>query len=225
MYRLQANDMATPEALRPVLLKLALRLISSGNTPSYFNPDRFYVHLLILRELEMYDDAATLLNHEIGQKICETSLVCDEIRRDIMKLKGACKQEGEQAKVKILEKKYVNKYMHCISRELNINRDRNWLEFLSLLDATFWDIASTSEPASEDVKAAVTEEIAKTRKVFSEAATVDGLKDRSGLLALLELEKRTKSHGLWTGTLFPKYNFVASRQLTLSSLKMRARYV
>ncbi|CAL1704660.1 unnamed protein product [Somion occarium] len=178
---LQANDMATPEALRPVLLKLALRLISSGNTPSYFNPDRFYVHLLILRELEMYDDAATLLNHEIGQKICETSLVCDEIRRDIMKLKGACKQEGEQAKVKILEKK-----------------DRNWLEFLSLLDATFWDIASTSEPASEDVKAAVTEEIAKTRKVFSEAATVDGLKDRSGLLALLELEKRTKSHGLWT---------------------------
>lgn len=83
----------------------------------------------------------------------------------------------------------------------NTLRARNWLEFLSVLDATFCDVTSSSEPASDGLKASVTEQITKTRKVFTDAATEDGSKDRSGLLALLELEKRTKTHGLTSGTL------------------------
>lgn len=111
---LQANDVATPENMRPILLKLALRLIAAGSTPSYVSPDRFFVHLLVLRELEQFDDAATLLDHEVGQRICQTSLICDELRRDIAKLRGKSKEEGELAAKRISEKKCVNFKSFCV---------------------------------------------------------------------------------------------------------------
>lgn len=101
---MQANDPLTPAALRPVLYKLAHRLITSTPTPSFYSADRFYVHLTILKELELWDEATTLLSTEIGQAISNTSLTVDELRREIWKLKGSAKEEGERAQSKILEK-------------------------------------------------------------------------------------------------------------------------
>lgn len=110
----QANDPLTPAALRPVLYKLAHRLITSTPSPSFYSADRFYVHLTILKELELWDDATTLLSTEIGKMIANTSLAVDEIRREIWKLKGSMKEEGESARTKILEKEYVS-FLFCPS--------------------------------------------------------------------------------------------------------------
>ena len=63
------------------------------------------MHLTILKELELWDEATTLLSSEIGQAISNTNLTVDELRRDIWKLKGCVKEEGERAKSRILEKK------------------------------------------------------------------------------------------------------------------------
>lgn len=87
-----------------MLYKLAHRLIASSSSPSYHSADRFYVHLTILKELELWDEATTLLSSEIGVAISNTSLTVDELRREIWKLKGSLKEEGERARSKILEK-------------------------------------------------------------------------------------------------------------------------
>ncbi|KAH8106992.1 actin cytoskeleton organization protein [Cristinia sonorae] len=186
---LQANDPNTPPALKPVLFKLAHRLVTTSSVPTYHSADRLYVHLLILRELEMYDEALALLDEDIGKAICDTSLTCDAMRRDIKKLKGLVKEEGETARLRILQKK-----------------DRNWLEFLSVLDATFWDVTSTSEP-TEEARESCKKYIAQTHDMLQQLADLDGLKDRSAMLALLELEKRARQHGFSSG---------ASRTLSLT---------
>jgi hypothetical protein len=43
------------------------------------------------------------------------------------------------------------------------------------------------------------EHVEEARKFFSEIAELDGRKDRSGPLALLELEKRAKEHSISEG--------------------------
>lgn len=58
-------------------------------------------------------------------------------------------------------------------------RDRNWLNFLSILNATFSHVEKA-------------EHIHKTEKLFHDLAQLDGNSDRSSLLALLELKKRTR---------------------------------
>ena len=83
--------------------------------------------------------------------------------------------------------------------------DRNWLEFLSILDGTF-AVIRDGLGASESAKTKCSEAISKTHGLFSRLAEQDGLKDRSGLLGLLELERRVRSHGL-------------SRGLSISDLK------
>ncbi len=80
----------------------------TASVPSFSSADRFYVHLVILKELQMYDEAAELLDNEIGKAVCRTSLVCDELRREIWTLKGAVKEEGQRAQDKILKQRYVN---------------------------------------------------------------------------------------------------------------------
>ena len=67
------------------------------------------------------------------------------------------------------------------------SRDRNWLEFLAVLDATFSAEGDT------------TELVESTRKFFTEIAERDGQKDRSGPLALLELEKRAMERSVSKG--------------------------
>ena len=101
----QAKDVITPQAMRPILFKLAHRLITSSPTPSYVNADRFHLHLFLLRELELYDEAEQLLDSDIGKSICATSLSCDEIRRDIWHRQGRTQQESDRAERLIVDKK------------------------------------------------------------------------------------------------------------------------
>lgn len=56
----------------------------------------------------MYDEAYSLLSTSAGQVICETSLVVDELRRDIVRLKGLVKEEGVRATGRIIDRKYVS---------------------------------------------------------------------------------------------------------------------
>lgn len=66
-------------------------------------------------------------------------------------------------------------------------RDRNWLEFLAVLDATFSAEGDTVEY------------VGATRAFFNEIAERDGRKDRSSSLALLELEKRARERSISKG--------------------------
>lgn len=102
---LQANDPLTPPAMCTVLYKLAHRLITSSSSPSYISPDRFHLHISILRKLELYDEAHALLDSDAGKQICATSLLCNEVRRDIWRLKGLWKEDGVRAEEKILQNK------------------------------------------------------------------------------------------------------------------------
>ncbi|EIW85127.1 actin cytoskeleton organization protein [Coniophora puteana RWD-64-598 SS2] len=167
---LQANDLATPPEMRTLLYKLAHRQVASSPSPSYLSAERFYLHLSILQELQLYDEANKLLESEIGKSICSTSLPCNYLRRQIWRARGLYKEEAERAKDLILEK-----------------NDRNWLEFLSIIDAAFPPKESGQEP--------VTDAIPETRDFFNKIAETDGVKDRSGLLALIELEHRARVAG------------------------------
>ncbi|KAJ4487875.1 actin cytoskeleton organization protein [Lentinula aciculospora] len=180
---LQANDINTPPEMRTLLYKLALRLITSAPTPSSVHSDRFYLHLTILRELSEYDEAMTLLETPAGRNICETNLTCNEIRREIMRLRGALEDEGKRAEQRILDK-----------------GDRNWLEFLSVVDGTFASIKNLQKDAepSADAKEQCLSKISNTLALFTKIAVQDGRKDRSGLLGLLELEHRARKHNLST---------------------------
>lgn len=84
------------------------------------------------------------------------------------------------------------------------HRDRNWLEFLAVLDAAFWDVTSVEEPSVE-AKASSKEQIEKARDVFTRVAEEDGPKDRSGPLALLDLEQRAVKLGLSSGAGFSRF--------------------
>lgn len=91
--------------MRTLLYKLAHRLITSAPAPSYQNADRFHLHLSILRELELFDEAHKLLDTDIGKSISATSLSVNEIRRDIWRLRGMIKDEGKLAEARIIDKR------------------------------------------------------------------------------------------------------------------------
>lgn len=91
--------------MRPILYKLAHRLIASSPTPSYVNAERFHLHLSILRELELWQEADKLIESDVGKSICSTSLACDEVRRAIMMQQGRVQEEAERAEQLITEKK------------------------------------------------------------------------------------------------------------------------
>jgi len=90
--------------MRPILFKLSHRLLSSAIVPSSLSADRFYLHLSILKELELWDDAHQLLITEQAKAICETSLIVDEIRREVWKRKGLWEEEKQIAQRRITEK-------------------------------------------------------------------------------------------------------------------------
>ncbi|KAF9535277.1 actin cytoskeleton organization protein [Crepidotus variabilis] len=170
---LQARDPTTPDNMRSILFKLAHRLITGSPTPSYVNAERFHLHLSILRELELWEEADKLLDSDVGKNICSTSLVCNEVRREIWHRQGRRQQEAERAEKLIVEKK-----------------DRNWLEFLAILDATL--------PAGASTGAEVEAQVSRARELFENVVKEDGAKDRSGHLALVDLEHRARTHGVTT---------------------------
>ena len=99
----QASDPSTSPSMKTLLYKLAHRLVTSSPSPSYLTADRFHMHINILKELELYDEATTLLESDIGKTICSTSLACDQTRREIWRCRGLFKDEAERAKQKILD--------------------------------------------------------------------------------------------------------------------------
>ncbi|KIJ16949.1 hypothetical protein PAXINDRAFT_168389 [Paxillus involutus ATCC 200175] len=176
---LQASDPSTTPNMKTLLYKLAHRLVTSSPSPSYLSADRFHMHISILKELKLYDEANTLLESEIGKTICSTSLACNQTRRDIWRERGLFKEEGTRAQQKITD------------------GDRNWLEFLSILDATFGLLSSPKDgEISEELNNECRENIAKSRAFLTEVAQKDGTKNRAAPLALLELEHRAHKHGL-----------------------------
>lgn len=61
------------------------------------------MHMSILEELDLYDEANTLLESDIGKAICSTSLACSQTRRDIWRKRGLFKDEGARAQDRITE--------------------------------------------------------------------------------------------------------------------------
>nr|ATU82292.1 alpha-actin cytoskeleton organization protein [Macrocybe gigantea] len=176
---LQADDITTPESMRPILYKLAHRMLSSSSTPPHLSADRFYLHLSVLQKLDLLDEAHKLLDSEVGKSICDTNLSCDELRRAIWRSRGMIQEEAAIAEMRIVDKK-----------------SRNWLEFLSILEATFCYLTAGTEPPSAEAEGKCREHMLKTRVLFTQLVEEDGPKDRSATLALLELECRARHHGL-----------------------------
>lgn len=75
------------------------------------------------------------------------------------------------------------------------------MEFLAVLDATLLPdasvLTSTELRSTEDTST----KIQHTQDLFLDVTKRDSLKDRSGPLALLELERRVRAHGLSRGLL------------------------
>src|SRR6266478_1251701 len=100
----KAKEPTTSPAMRTLLFKLAHRLLESSTTPSYLSSERFCLHLSVLREIGMYEEAQKHLDGEVGKIICSASLVCNQIRRDIWRLQGRALDEGRRAELKSSEK-------------------------------------------------------------------------------------------------------------------------
>ncbi|KAK2466858.1 hypothetical protein APHAL10511_001116 [Amanita phalloides] len=178
---LQAKDPSTSPDMRSLLYKLAHRLLESSSTPSFLSAERFYLHLSVLRELQMLEEAQKLVDSDIGRAICSASLVCNQMRRQVWKLQGRILDEGQRAESRIVE------------------NDRNWLEFVSVIDAVFAPFASTSDP-NEEGRNNCAKAVKKVEELFSKVADEDGTRDRSGLLGLLELEKQAIHYGMSSGS-------------------------
>jgi N-terminal acetyltransferase B complex non-catalytic subunit len=92
--------------MRPILLKLAHRLLTSLPPQIILTTaDRFYLYLTVLIELELWEDADGLINDNIGTVVCSSSLACNELRRQMVQKRGLWEQEGKRARELIQEKK------------------------------------------------------------------------------------------------------------------------
>ncbi len=91
--------------------------------------------------------------------------------------------------------------------------DRNWLEFLAVIDAAF---LSGSNPSDEE-RTKCTNAVKKAEELFINIANEDGVRDRSGLLALLELEKRARHYGVssgaWLASFEVSYDLINTKTL------------
>jgi N-terminal acetyltransferase B complex non-catalytic subunit len=96
--------MATPASMRTLLYKLAHRVLPKEPSLGHAPADRLHLHLTVLKELQLWDDAQQLLSQPIGEALCAASLSVEEQRRDIARLSGHWKEEGERAQDKILNK-------------------------------------------------------------------------------------------------------------------------
>ncbi|KAI9509646.1 N-acetyltransferase B complex non catalytic subunit-domain-containing protein [Russula earlei] len=164
---LQANDPMTAAEMRNILLKLAHRLITASWKQGEVHPDRLHLHTTILQQLGLHKDARELLDTESGRLLCARNISCDYLRREIMKAGGWQSEEGITAEERVVEK-----------------RDRNWLEFVSILDATFLPSAD-----HQLIQLDPLQRVAKTRDLFTKIAEEDGSHDRSAWLGLMELER------------------------------------
>jgi N-terminal acetyltransferase B complex non-catalytic subunit len=93
--------------MRDILLKLAQRLITACWKQVEVHPDRLHLHISILQQLGLYEDARELLDTESGRFLCARNLSCDHLRREVMKAGGWQMEEGGIAEQRIVEKRSV----------------------------------------------------------------------------------------------------------------------
>ena len=105
----QAKESSTSPEMRSLLYKLAHRLLESCSVPSFLSAERFCLHLSILQELQMLQEAQTLVDSDIGKAICSSNLVCNHMRREIWRLQGRTSDEGQRAESMILKK-----WVYCL---------------------------------------------------------------------------------------------------------------
>jgi len=99
---LQAQNPAADAAHNAsLLLNLALRLLTTSPLPSHISPDHFYLHLVILKSLNRIQEGFELVTNPNGTQLCATSLVLDELRRDIFMAHGAFQEEIKICREKI----------------------------------------------------------------------------------------------------------------------------
>jgi N-terminal acetyltransferase B complex non-catalytic subunit len=89
--------------MRDILYKIAHRMISTAWKPLDASAERLYLYLTILRQLQLHDEAMTLLKSDQGRLICARSLSCDEVRRELVKASGAVQEEGDVAQARIMD--------------------------------------------------------------------------------------------------------------------------
>ena len=102
---LQACDPTTASNAKPVLLALALRMLSQLPSPhdSLSTPDKLHLHLEILlsyNEPKLLD-AFDLLNSERGKSLAESSLAIEERRREIWLKLSKFAEEKELSEKKL----------------------------------------------------------------------------------------------------------------------------
>ena len=93
--------------MQSILFKLAHRLLTASPNLSFMTADRLYFHLSVLKELELWDEVDALMESKVGKMISSTSLICEEIRREIAQARGLWVEEGERAQEQILDKRFV----------------------------------------------------------------------------------------------------------------------
>lgn len=189
----------TAAEMRDILLRLAHRLISASWEQTEVHPDRLYLYISILQQLGLHKDARELLDTETGRFLCTRNLSCDYLRRDIMKAGGWRKEESDIAEQRISEKRSAILLHQIYLSSKCFCRDRNWLEFVSILDATF--LPSTQHEPSLAPLPDLAQRVERTRDLFANVAEEDGSHDRAGWLGLMELERLCVVHGVHSGVL------------------------
>ncbi|GJJ11552.1 hypothetical protein Clacol_005786 [Clathrus columnatus] len=81
-------------------------------------------------------EAHKLLLSPAGRSLCDTSLVIDEVRSQVAVKRGFWKVEGDLARQR-LDGVFNVSQSQSNEEQSTTRRDRNWLTFLALLDATF----------------------------------------------------------------------------------------
>lgn len=163
---LQACDPTTASNAKPVLLALALRMLSQLPFPSdsLSTPDKLYLHLEILlsyNEPKLLD-AFDLLNSERGKSLAESSLAIEERRREIWLKLSKFAEEKELGEKKLGQ------------------GDRNWLTFLSYVHSVVGLCSSLEGNSSASMAK-------EALSYLSSLASSDGEKERGAHLAVLEL--------------------------------------
>ncbi|KAH8113707.1 hypothetical protein DFH11DRAFT_1878384 [Phellopilus nigrolimitatus] len=165
--RSHSDDLTTPSPRAPSCRSFPTASSALSSAP-YATADHLHVHISVLIALGMNDETALLLDSGEGRAIARTSLVVDELRRDLICARGNSAAEGKRERAR--------------ARSFLRSDDRNWLKFLAVLNATF------AAPA-------VADKVRDVRCLFHQLADADGRLDRGALLALLELEKRVCEKG------------------------------
>ncbi|GAB1517939.1 hypothetical protein RhiTH_000995 [Rhizoctonia solani] len=194
---MQARAPDTPRTMKPTLLGLALRMIEALPKPgAAATPDKVWLHMSVLIDLGKLEKEDGANDSEKGinrfnkalelivqsQQVVQSSLVCEELRKEAM----------------MLAERYVEEREICKTR-LEAN-DRNYIQFGGLIETTLAIIkkqqagetpipAPPAEGETEPKPVPGSEELyAETVDIFTKISQKDGADERAAPLALIQFE-------------------------------------